>query len=310
MYLIVEKELGPSIGSLFISLSFTTAESSSVLLYEFAYNRLVYMPRRHVHCGDTPNTKTIQGEQKHALLTCFSMFHAWCESARMVCLLSKTIRAKRNDKSYIYSMILSFVLNCFNRIGISKSFCGLLAGYYNRLKLLPTLCSRLHDDIKYAVGYVRLWNIIAIILARGCISGNWNTFQKNAYYQDNNGNVNIPQNNKTIQHSFMVYDVYCWNENTLYCLIIIIILEIIEDKLVYFLTNFKDFSLKLYIYVFGKVTRDLQSGSLSKYPLSNGYGDVYHPYTLYNWYKINTTLYHHRTRMDSMIDDKSVKWKR
>ena len=47
---------------------------------------------------------------------------------------------------------------------------------------MPTLFSRLHDDCKYACGWLRFFVLIPTLLGRGCVTGNWHTFDDGGYY--------------------------------------------------------------------------------------------------------------------------------
>lgn len=160
--------VSPISGAIFLPLVCSGAEMLFVSVANKLYNKIVREQRKD------NSSKSVAGDQKRLLLPFIvGASHAEAESCRLMSLLGGAVRGS-SPYSWGACAVMSLVLNVVNRTGWSRWVCGHLAlrltGSHRLRRLLtPSALTKLHDEVKFSLGYPRFGTPVAIMLARAIV---------------------------------------------------------------------------------------------------------------------------------------------
>jgi len=183
-----------------------------VKLLSNGYCHLVIAPRS-IH------PMAIIGDQKQALATSVVCAHTFTEQGRLLCLMVGAIVA--DSWSFLFGVVLSLLLSCIVNC-LTRTFwlqCLLarcLSCPQLKMMICPTSVTALHNDAKFAMGWVRFASAWGIFLGRGLIHGRW-THGGGSFF------ANVPLQDNT---------VWCFNSLVLFTVLMCMAAELIEDFIV------------------------------------------------------------------------------
>ncbi len=287
---VVDQSFGSDACALYVSVAFSCCETGVVILLEQLYTSKVYLPMRtyemlqehriHGFASEKKRArvknKCIFGDQKRGIRIMIAYVHAWSETGRQLALLTKAVFSPANDISYAASTVITFFLNLCMRLSLTRMFFSLMLPHKWEYMFAPTLFSKLHDNIKFSCGWLRYFAILGVCVGRGALWKNWSTFSNDAFYSlSNDGNIQDRHLLKPEQ-----YNVWCWNKNVFYLLLLAILLGIAEDIIV---LRFMRRAGRMSLRVFARSVRASQVRSLGE---GIGYGllrDPYHSWSIYTF---------------------------
>jgi len=107
------------------------------------------------------------GDQAMGIPMAIGLFHGLAEGARLSATLLGAVRT--GSYSWILSAILGLLLNLFSRFGWSRYYLMRLLNTISpslRNLIIPSMCSRVHDETKFLLGYVRYLTPVVMGIAR------------------------------------------------------------------------------------------------------------------------------------------------
>jgi len=250
------------LGALSISVGFICVQFLAVMAYGAVYQKLVYGGLVEVegmkNNKDEPRLY-VPGDQKRNLVYYMCIFYSWCEIARTVCLLCKTIWYP-NDFHFVASLAITSSFNIFSRSGYTTvALVKLLPTHALKSCVLPTLATNLYDDAKCASGWHRFGPIVGMILGKVI----WFHALGNKGYEGGGEGVAY------------------WNDTAGILLLLSIAFTLVEDACVYLL------SVCVKPSSFWSPQRLLYHVSRSTYQWVN-HKDPYNPYVLFQEPSSNT----------------------
>lgn len=156
--------------------------------------------------------------------------------------------------------------------------------------LSPTLFSKVHDDVRYPCGWARFFAMTAVILGRGIGLGNWDTFRKGAFLEEDSSKTSSSHSDSSDS------SVWCWNYNVLVLLILCWLFEALEDLVVHYLNANVPLIAQLGPRVFGRYQRqredtrsyiDQNNKERNKYDFKFT-ADPYHVWKINQWFLVPT----------------------
>ncbi|CAE7882812.1 unnamed protein product [Symbiodinium microadriaticum] len=151
--------------ALFLTLATNLTEKTVSFMTTSLYTGLVY----NVRCRS--GEKHILGDQRRHLMKPVALTHAFCESTRLISLLSVTMQY--GGWWWSFNLALNLATNVLERSYSSFSFLTYLCPGLSRL-ILPGISMVLHQEAKLLSGYAQYVSVVAYLTA-DCITGNWAT---------------------------------------------------------------------------------------------------------------------------------------
>jgi len=226
---ILLEQISPTLSGIYIAFIFVFIEYGSVYCWSKLFKKLVtYSHECSMTQVDSLTSfkvnQKITGDQKKAMVITIVLIRIWCETARLCttcCILilsswNDGVVGEENHMLYISGSISSLIISFLGRTGYFSDFVlKILIQKFSKQKTLlqkywmPNLWTWVHRDCSFYFGYPRFIVIGSIFIARGCVL--------QTGFQLYTGTV----------HSF------CWTPGVLYCCLLNLVLECIEDILVF-----------------------------------------------------------------------------
>ncbi|CAK0794078.1 unnamed protein product, partial [Prorocentrum cordatum] len=149
----------PAVAAILMPIAVSSTEGLTVRVLAYGYRHYAYKANA-------------SGDQSTILTCALSLIHAFSEGARLAVVIMNTVRT--NTYMWVLSIICSLLLNLATRMGWTRlAVMRLLhlvkSGSWHILR--PSMCTLVHTQAKFQLGYVRFTAPLAIGFVRGILKG-------------------------------------------------------------------------------------------------------------------------------------------